>query len=128
MGLKGNLEDLRALKASLRAAPLSVAHDVAKRASPVMTKLSQVAYDGGDTVYDVARPRGVDGDRLSLVKTGATRRQMVFVSNGTIVRVVLGPKYAKYLIGKYDVLPNGALPAKWRDALKKVVAETKVDL
>ncbi len=65
-----------------------------------------------------AKRRG--GGALSLVQTGATRARVVFVANGTIVRCVLGTKYARYLIGKYGILPNGnaAIPVEWQDTLQ----------
>lgn len=117
---------LRSFKAQLRTLPTTVAHDVARRAAPAVTSLSREALASGRTVYEEPRPLGVDGGQLSLKKTGAVERDMRFVSIGSIVRVVLGPKYAKYLIGKYGILPNGALPIAWARRIKQLVAETKV--
>ena len=68
----------------------------------------------------------MDGARLLLVKSGATREALRFVSIGTIVRCVLPTRWAKYLIGKYGILPNGSLPVRWAKSLKQVAAETKV--
>lgn len=124
-GLKGDLSSLRALKSRIRNLPLSVAHDVAQRAAPVLTSATHEAFDSGRSVYGEPRPLGVDGRPLDLRHTGATAAQLRFVSNGTIVRCVLGPKYARYLIGKYSVLPNGALPAEWSRKLAALVHEVK---
>lgn len=125
MALKGNLSSVRGLRQTLRKMPVTVAHDVARRASPKMTDLTRASFDTGSTVYDQPRPRGVDGQPLDLERTGATRRALNFTATGTIVRAVLGTNYARYLIGKYDILPNGALPPRWRQSLEKIVSETK---
>ena len=127
--LKGNLSSLRELKANLRALPVSIAHSVAQRAAPVLTALTVQAFDGDQNVYGDARPPSkVDGRALTLERTGATRRTLRFVANGTIMRCVLGTRYARYLIGKYGILPNGALPARWSQRLGQLVAEMKPGL
>ena len=129
MPLKGDLSSLRALKARLRQMPVTVAHSVAQRAAPAITELATQAYDGNRSVYGEPRPAStVDGHELTLERTGATRRALRFVANGTIVRCVLGTRYARYLVGKYGVLPNGALPVRWADRLAQVVAATKAEL
>lgn len=126
MALRGDLSSVRGLKSSLRALPLSVAHSVAQRAAPAMTDLTEGAFQSKRTVYGEARPAGVNGNTLALFRTGRTRSTLKFVANGTIVRCVLGTPWAKYLIGKYSILPNGALPAAWSRKLGELVAATKV--
>ena len=126
MGLRGNLSQMRDLKRRIAALPTTVAHDVASRAAPAMTGLTRDAFAAGESVYGDARPPAVGGGALTLRKTGATERELRFVSVGTIVRCVLGPKYARYLIGKYAILPMGALPSKWSARLRKIVDETAV--
>jgi hypothetical protein len=126
MALKGNLSPLRGLKQTIRALPLTVAADVSKRAAPALTGLTQQAFGSNQTVYGDARPAGVDGQALSLVKSGATRDALRFISIGTVVRCVLPTRYAKYLIGRYGVMPSGALPAKWSAKLAQLVKDTKV--
>lgn len=125
MGLKGDVGKIKSFKAQLRALPITLAASVAEKAAPAMTELAAGAYDGGRTVYGDSRPKGEDGGTLDLVESGATRAQMRFVRVGTIVRCVLGPKYARFLIGKYRVLPNGALPAAWRQRLDTILAAEK---
>lgn len=120
MALRGDLSSIKALKSKLQTLPKSIAHDVAQRAAPTMTGLARTAYDSGHTVYGTSRPAGVGGRALTLHKTGAAERDLRFVATGTVIRCVLGPKYAKYLVGKYDVLPNGALPAQWAASLRDV--------
>lgn len=121
MALRGNLSSISGLKSRIQSLPKSIAHDVAQRAAPTMTGLARGAYESGHTVYGTSRPPGVGGRALTLHRTGAAERDLRFVATGTVIRCVLGPKYAKYLIGKYDVLPNGALPAAWAASLRDVV-------
>ncbi len=123
--LRGDLSKISDLKRNLRELPRTVAADVASRASPALTDLTREAYSSGRTVYGDARPMGVNGNPLTLRKTGAVEGQTRFVAIGTIVRCALGPRYARYLIGRYRILPNGAMPAAWRERLRTLVAETK---
>lgn len=123
--LKGNLASLKALKQTIRTRPVTIAADVARRAAPAMTGLATDAFASDRTVYGEARPESTHGGSLSLVKSGATRDALRFVSIGTIVRCVLPTKWARYLIGKYGILPNGALPVAWSRKLDQVLSETK---
>jgi len=36
---------------------------------------------------------------------------------------VIGPDYSRYLIGKYDFLPNGPLPVKWGEELANIARQ-----
>jgi hypothetical protein len=127
MGLRGDLGSIKGLKSTLRQLPTSIAHDVSKRAAPAMTGLTKQAFDAKRTVYGDPRPLSrATGKPLSLEKSGLTKSTLKFTAQGTIVRCVLGTKYAKYLIGKYSVLPNGALPAAWSRKLGELVQETEV--
>jgi len=124
MGLKGDPNKLKTLAAQLRALPVTMAAAVASEAAPAMTELTQGAYSGGQTVYGDARPRGVDGQPLTLHKTGATESGLRFVSIGTIVRCVLPNKYQRYLI-RYGILPNGGMPAAWRAKIDQITHAQK---
>jgi hypothetical protein len=125
--LKGNLASINGFKGRLRSLPVKLAQSVATRAAPAMTGLTRGAFDGGRTVYGGTRPGGVRGP-LTLERTGATKRTLRFTSVGTVVRCVLGPKYARYLI-RYGILPNGSLPREWSDRLRELVSNTSaVDL
>lgn len=127
MGLRGDLSSIKKLKQTIRNLPRTVAVSVAARAAPAVTDLTAEAFSGGRNVYGEARPASkVDGHTLALERTGTTKGQLRFVQIGTVVRCVLGPPYSKYLIGKYGILPNGALPARWSAKLAQLVQETKV--
>lgn len=123
MPLRGNLSSI---KGALKALPRTIAADVAKRAAPALSGLTTEAFASARTVYGEARPSGVSGRTLSLVRSGATRDALRFVSIGTIVRCVLPTPWAKYLIGRYGILPNGSIPVRWSARLGALVAETKV--
>jgi hypothetical protein len=126
MGLRGNVGALKSIGQTIRKLPVSVAHDVAQRAAPALTALTRADFDAGQSVYGDPRPRSkVDGHVLTLTRTGATKADLRFVANGTIIRCVLGTKWARYLIGKYGILPSGALPAAYKRALDGVVATAK---
>jgi hypothetical protein len=119
-GLRGNPGLLKQLGRKLAELPTTVRAEVARQAAPVVTALAQSAFDGGQTVYGDARPTGVDGNALDLTVTGSARRSLNFVANGTQLRCTFGPKHFKFLIGKYKILPNNALPFRWRRALDEI--------
>lgn len=131
---RGDFSTLNRLKKNLRALPISIAHDVAKRTAPAVTSLATTAFTSGRTVYDEARPRGVDGRPLTLHETGQTKETVRFVANGRIVRAVLagkdkyGRKYQHFLVGLYRVLPMGRIPAHWQKRIRDLVAESGVEL
>lgn len=116
-GIKGNPESLRRFAKNLRELPKVVAQNVASKAAPSITGLARSAYTGGQTVYGARRPFGVNDNVLTLRKSGATLGALRFVAIGTRVRVQLGTRYAKYLIGRYGILPNGGLPFEWSKRL-----------
>jgi hypothetical protein len=128
MGVRGDFASIRRLNRQLRAMPITVAHDIAQRAAPVLTKLAREAHAARRSVYGESRPVGASGEILDLEVTGDTAATLRFEASGTIVRCVLGTPYAKYLIGKYGILPNGDLPAEWEAALVELVRTIKVQL
>lgn len=119
MALVGRLEKLSRLAASLRQLPVTLALRVAEKAAPAITDAATAAFDGGSTVFGDRRPLGKHG-ALTLVQSGATRALMRFVAIGTRVRVALGTRYAKFLVGKYKILPSGRLPVEWSDTIGKL--------
>lgn len=123
MSLKGNPKNLRDLAARMRDMSKTVAQNVASGVAPLLTDRGQQSYSSGATVYNEPRPQGVNGNTLDLVVTGNTQRLMRFASIGTQVRCSLGTPYAKYLIGKYRILPNGPLPVAWAADIRRKVEE-----
>jgi hypothetical protein len=64
----------------------------------------------------------VDGRALKLNRTGAARREVYFVQEGSRMRCRMGVRYAKFLIGRYAILPIGSfIPAAWRHTIDGIV-------
>jgi hypothetical protein len=119
-GLRGNLASISKLRRDLKEFPLSLAYAVAQKAGPELSTLTRAAYKGGRTVYGDSRPAGKYGP-LDLERSGRTVASLRFEANGSQVRAVLGTPWAKYLIGKYRVLPMGFIPVEWSRALAAIV-------
>ena len=116
---------IRGLRKKLNEVPLSVAHDVASRSGPGLTSRTKEANAAMRSTYGTAYPIGVDGKQLTLQDTKATIKSIGFEAEGTVVSCRLGTRYAKYLIGKYGILPNGYIPAEWSRYLRQLVRDTK---
>jgi hypothetical protein len=116
-GLRGNPRNLREFGRTLQELPKVLAQRIATRVAPELTTLARSAYTSGRTVYGDARPRGLGGHELDLVVKGDTLARVRFVAIGTVVRCVLGTRHARYLIGKYRILPMGKLPALWSQTI-----------
>ena len=120
--IRQGLASLARVRSAIKDLPIRVRAEVAKKAADVLNVELKSDFASGTTVYDTPRPLGVTGKPLSLVKTGATRSALEFVVVGTILRARLGAKYARYLVGKYQILPQ-SLPAAWRGKLEQIVHE-----
>lgn len=149
MGLRGSPADLREFERRLKLMPqYRTANKIAKTAAVVLTELAGRSYDSRETVFGDARQhskkekgrkakkkrkylgRKPGGKRkgptsLTLLKSGTVRGTIKFVvkgGEGTTIRAHLGTPYAKYLIGKYKIMPcgNSAMPFQWREALDEI--------
>ncbi len=127
MALVGNPRTLQALKRALAKLPFTATARIAARSAPAMSELATQAFDGGESVYGGARPASVDGAALTLTRTGATRAALQFIATGRDIRLTRLPRYTKYLIGKYGLLPNGRLPVAWRDRITEIAVQTLHD-
>lgn len=127
MSLKGDTRSLHSLKRALKKLPISASARIAARSAPAMSQLAGQAFDAGQSVYGPARPRGVDGQALTLEKTGRTRASLEFRATGRDIRLTRLPEYARYLIGRYDILPNGPLPTSWRERMTDIAAQVLHD-
>lgn len=91
----------------------------------MLTQFTRTAFESGRNVYGDARPKGSAGNDLTLVQSGATKAALRFVASGTVIRAQLGPRYARYLVGKYKILPIGdrtGMPIAWVRALNELAA------
>jgi len=127
-GLKGNVGDLRKLTQRLNKLPMTMVHSVAQRSAPVLSGETKSAFASKRSVYGDAYPDGKDGEQLTLVDSGLTRDTISFSATGTRIRAVLAPKYTKYLIGKYNILPNGPMPVTWVNEMQQIVESEKAGL
>ena len=113
----GQARGLKGFAKNLTRQTMVAAVEITKRVQPVLTREVGSDYDSGQTVYDELRPLGVEGNALSLVKSGRTRSFLKFVpATGTRLQVFLPDRYTKYLIGKYGILPAGnqRMPDDWK--------------
>jgi len=120
---RAGLRSIQALKRAFKRMPITASARISARYAPVATQLAQDAHGSGRTVYGTPRPRSVDGQALTLERTGAAKRALQFIATGRDVRIPVMPQYVKYLIGVYSVLPNGPLPQEWRERIQKIAAE-----
>jgi hypothetical protein len=116
--IKGDVRKLRNLAKRLRGLPKVVAQRVARRVGADLSIETLRAYHGGRSVYGDARPAGENG-ALTLIKSGKTLASLRFQAVGTRVRASFGTAYARFLIGKYRILPMGELPAAWSKAIRE---------
>jgi hypothetical protein len=123
-GLFGNPASLAILAKRLRDVPKVTAQRIAARVAPELTSRAQESFAAGTSVYGDAWPPGAGGP-YDLVDSGNTRKSIKFVSIGTIVRAKLGTPYAKYLVGKYKILPIGSsqMPTAWQEAVGAIARE-----
>lgn len=120
-GVIGYHRNLRALNKELKKVSEVVAIRVARRCAGALNYVVRASFDSSQTVYDDHRPLGKRGNELTLVKSGSVRGAIGFVSDGTSkIRAVLAQRYAKYLVGKYRILPIGGatIPFKWQVILR----------
>lgn len=121
-----DVSSLAKLSNTLRRLPTELAIEIAKRAAPEITKFAQESFDSSATPYGVPWAPGAEGQKVTLRKSGALERSLVYVAVGTRLRVALGVPYAKYQIGRRPVFPRqgAALPPKYAQAIRAIAAAT----
>lgn len=115
----------------MRALPRVLAHRVTEKAAPALTALAKDTFGAGEDAYGNSWAPGHKGQQVTLTKTGALARYLVYVAIGTKLRVALGTSYAKYQIGKRPVFPRHGdeLPVAYSATLAKIAqAEAKAFL
>ncbi len=104
-GLKGDLSKLRGLEKSLRELPRVVGMKVATASAGEITSLARATFNASENAYGDAWAPGADGERVDLQKTGRLA-QFAYVAIGTRLRAQLGPKYARYQVGRRPIFPR----------------------
>ncbi len=123
-GLAGNISSLKDFAARLRTLPTVVAIKVAAAAAPALTAVARATFDAGENAYGDTWAIREDGTRATLKKSGDLASKLHYVATGTKLRVALGTRYAKYVLGKRPALPRqgAALPVEYLRVLKETTA------
>lgn len=117
-----DLSKLNRMAKALRKLPLTVQRVAATKTAPDITSRARASFESGETVFGTARPTGVDGQALTLHRTGRLLSGVKFTAIGTRVRAVLSVFYARYNV-KYGILPRGRgyMPVSWRESIKTII-------
>ena len=146
--VKGKIQNLRAMSAKIeKLGDVQQQARIAAQCATALTAEVQVQFAAHETVYSQGREAGkfshkphegthtpqikgghrspVMGAAVDLLQSGRTVAALAFTSTGSILRAVLGTKYAKYLIGRYKIMPIGssALPASWQAIMHWIVGK-----
>lgn len=126
------IASLHAFSAGLRKlASQETAIKVAAAAAPALTAAIQATFNAGEDAYGIGWVPKEDGTRATLKKSGALASKLHYVAIGTKLRVALGVRYAKYVVGKRPVTPRQGdpLPAAYSEAIARAaVAVCKAEL
>lgn len=110
------------VKRLIKSAPKELQQELARRLAEKFTDLTLRAYDSGRQVDGSMRPLGVRGNKLTLVKTGETRRGLKWFASGR--RVKLNAAGAAQYLGKYGILPKAwELPPGWSRHAQIIASE-----
>lgn len=112
------------------ARPLSVDGEfltlVGGRTQKARTRFNTVKAKPGEDFVDLKAARARFARLDAYRSRGHVKDGLSFVATGTILRAELSQPYAKYLVGKYKILPM-SLPADWGRELEKIVREYRED-
>ena len=125
-GLTGNPRSLKSFTAKLRDLPRVVSIKVAENAAPALTAAARSTFSAGENAYGDAWAPKADGSRATLNVSGSLAAGVYYVATGTRIRVALGVRYARYVLGKRPIFPRqgSALPVAYLDAITKSAADT----
>ena len=125
--------NLPRFREALSKIPATIATRAAKHGAIAITALARDAFDAGVTPYGKQRPEGggkyVPAHFASVYRTGSLRAAMGFTSGHKgkllFIRATLGVPYAKYMIGRFWLLPFGnmRIPRSWIDALNNATRQ-----
>jgi hypothetical protein len=118
----------REIKARMARETIGIETDVARAVAPYLTALARSDFAAGRNAYGEPRKPGFHG-RVTLVDTGAMFELLRFVSFGRILRCALGTPYAKYMIGRFEVLPIGdrtGVPPRWATLIDTALSAVRL--
>jgi hypothetical protein len=119
-GLRGDVSKLRTLERAIRELPRVVGAKVAAAAAGKISELARSTFDAGENAYGDTWEPGADGRKVTLRKSGATAAGVRYVAIGTRLRAQLGPRYAKYQVGRRPIFPRSKLPTKYVEGIGQV--------
>jgi len=122
-GLKGDYRKTRELEKRISDLPRMLGIEVARSCADIISRLARASFDAScNAFYDPWDP-SAKGETVTLVKSGALRSGIRYVAIGTRLRAQLGPKYAKYQVGKRAVFPTSVLPPAYKKAIDEAAAK-----
>ena len=119
---------IRAIKQRLDDTRIEVATEVARQSVGAVNAIARSDFASGRNCYGEARALGRNGNVVSLHDTGRLGREFGFEQIGTSLRMEIAIPYAKYMVGRFEILPIGdrsAIPIRWKrviDGIFEVVA------
>ena len=135
-GISTYITSIGKLRKAIQEFGPSAREAIARDAHGWLTNETRDAFFSGRTVYETPRPTSMDsrhpGEMLSLIGPARNGRHVLqdigWTNTGTIIRALLNQRYAKYLVGKYKILPNNKLPANWQEHLETLLFEYGEDM
>jgi hypothetical protein len=114
-----SIDAIRVLERSLRQLPRVLAARVARAAAQQLTELGRATFRNSQNAYGDPWAPGAEGQTVTLRKSGALAGTISYVATGTRLRAHLGPRYAKYQVGKRPVFPRfgATLPQTYSSAI-----------
>lgn len=115
---RADVASIRRLEKSLKEIPRTVAIKIAASTASLITDLARKTFAQSQNAYGDPWLPGMRGQTVTLVRTGKLARAIQYVAVGTKLRARLGPKHAKYQVGKRPVLPRGKLPIAYGEIIR----------
>lgn len=113
-------------KALARIGSVKLAERKAALAASTITKLAHATFKKSQNAYGDDWELGVDGERVTLRRSGALAQLLVYRSEGVRLRCALGLlNYAPYQIFYRNVFPRqgSVLPRAYSDALARILVD-----
>lgn len=129
-GLIGDVNKIRAIEKAFLRFPKVAARILTKRVASKITALGRATFNAGQNAYGDEWEPLADGSPATLVRSGALAKGVEYVANGRLLRARLGPRYAKYVIGKRPIFPQkkAKLPPSYNAAIRETLPSVIVDM
>lgn len=120
-GAYGDFTKLQKKAEALRRLPKVVAIRAAAMSAGAINALAAGTFSRSEDAYGVGWKPSVDGEKVTLRKSGKLASNVRYKATGTRLRAVLGVAYAKYQVGARPIFPRKGdlLPKEYTVALKE---------